>query len=135
MKIVFFILFVAAFALQSQADQLAYISKSDAQEAVAFLKKNPKLFLFCGCCSMEKPREVTVIKAEVTYTGYEEYYEVIITYKTASGNEVTEAIDLAYAWKKSMFRYHTIGKLLGLEHDPCVYIKDWDDPKNAKKNL
>jgi hypothetical protein len=112
------------------ADQLAYISKSEAEQA-AKLIKGKHVILFCGCCSNDAPVKVKVLKTEVKYTGYEDFYEVIITYKNAAGETVGESIDLAYVWVKSKKTTKTVGSVLGLEHDPCSEALDWKAyPKN-----
>ena len=81
MKKTFFVLIVMLFGISfSYADQLAYISKTDAERA-AKLIKGKKIILFCGCCGNITPEKVKVSSVEVKFTGYGEYYEVIITYK------------------------------------------------------
>lgn len=116
MKTTLFFLFALFFVQPLYADQLAYISKADAEKAVAYLLKHKKIILFCGCCDGSTPSPWKISNAEVRYTGFEEYYEVVITYKSQDGI-TTEAIDLAYVWEKKSRK--TIGELLGLEHDPC----------------
>ncbi len=101
------------------ADQLAYISKSDAEKA-AKLITGKNVVLFCGCCDGDTPQKVKVLKAEVQFTNYENYYEVYITFKNAAGDIVTEPIDLAYVWMLKKKKLQTIGKFLGLEHDFCM---------------
>lgn len=113
-------------SLAANADQLAYITKEQAEEAAEYLMKHPDIYLFCGCCSMVEPQKVKVIEAKALFTNYENYYEVEITYKGANGEEVHERIDLAYVWRKKLLSgYKTIGQLLDLEHDPCVNPKNW----------
>ena len=129
MKKYLFVLCVL-FASYSYADQLAYISKNDAEKAVEVISKLKKVYLFCGCCEMEKPIRAKLVKVYARYTGYEDYYEVVIDYINDKGKTVTEALDLAYVWRKKMGSFKTIGKLLNLEHDDCVNPKKWDKPKN-----
>ena len=119
----------------SQADQLAYISKSDAEAAVAKIKKMKSIYLFCGCCAIVQPEKVKVLEVTYAHTGYEDYYEVSIKYQTAEGKIETSPVDLAYIWKKGLLKSKTIGQMLGLEHDPCVNLKSWDDPENVEKDI
>jgi hypothetical protein len=120
-------IFVASF---SYADQLAYISKEDADKAVALISKMKTLYLFCGCCQMEKPIRANIVKVYAKHTGYEEYYEVYIDYINERGETLTEQpLDLAYVWRKKTGKYKTIGQLLELEHDYCVLPKNWDKPQ------
>lgn len=122
-------------SLTASADQLAYITKEQAEEAAEYLMKHPDVFLFCGCCSLVEPQKVKVVEAQALHTGYEDYYEVEIMYEGADGEYVYERIDLAYVWRKKCFKYKTIGAVFNLEHDPCVNPKEWDDPKHAEKDI
>ena len=110
------------------ADQLAYISKTDA-EVAAKLIEGKKVILFCGCCSGEEAIKVKVLKTEVRYTDYEDFYQVYITYKNSEGEIITKAIDLAYVWLKSKRKAKTVGQVLGLEHDPCSEAITWKSIK------
>ncbi len=128
------ILFLAISTL-SFADQLAYISKADADRAVAKVEKLKSVFLFCGCCSLTEPVKVKPIKVYAIHTGYEEYWEVYIQYLDEDGITRDEPLDLAYVWKKGLFGYKTIGAMLDLEHDYCVKPKDWNNPKKQEKDI
>ncbi len=119
------LLIVASSASFSYADQLAYISKLDADQAAEVISKLKHVYLFCGCCSVVEPVRVKPVNVYTRHTGYENYWEVIIEYKGKDGNIVENALDLAYVWKKKRKKYQTIGEMLGLEHDPCVYLPDW----------
>lgn len=134
MRVFLFSLFVL-FSFASQADQLAYISKQDAERAAEKINKMSSVYLFCGCCSLVEPEKVKVIEAKVQHTGYENYYEVILTCEKENGERIEKALDLAYVWKKTLFGHKTIGKLLKLEHDPCVPLKKWNDPKYIEKDI
>lgn len=127
MRTVFLILFLAL-AGQVKADQLAYITQQQAEKAAEYLMKHPNIYLFCGCCSLQEPQKVKVIEAQALCTGYENYYEVQIMYEGDDGEYVYEKVDLAYVWRKKFFKYKTIGQIMSLDHDPCVYPKDWDNP-------
>jgi hypothetical protein len=131
MKNLLTILFLAVSTL-SFADQLAYISKADADRAVTKLEKMKTIYVFCGCCSMVEPVKVKPIKVYAVFTDYEEYWEVYIQYIDENGITQDEALDLAYVWKKGLFGYKTIGSLLDLEHDYCVKPKDWNNPKKQE---
>lgn len=112
----FLVFFISILSTTVFADQLAYISRSEAEQASNYIRKHKKLILFCGCCDGSEPLLVKVTQVEVRYTGYETFYEVVITYQTESGLK-SEAIDLAYVWDKK--RRKTLGELLNLQHDPC----------------
>ncbi|MGV6861534.1 MAG: hypothetical protein ACWA41_07165 [Putridiphycobacter sp.] len=113
--------------LNVKADQLAYISKADAEKAVAYLQKNKKVILFCGCCSGVDAEKVKVTAVEARYTNYENYYEVYITYKDKANKKEpkTVPVDLAYLWVKHNGIVQTLGKVLDLDHDPCTESVSW----------
>lgn len=131
MKTVLLTLFIAISSL-TYADQLAYISKADADRAVAKIEKMKMIYLFCGCCSLTEPVKIQPIKVYAKHTGYEEYWEVYVQYLDEDGITRDEPLDLAYVWKKGLFKYRTIGQVLDLDHDTCTYIKDWDKAKEEE---
>ena len=107
------------------ADQLAYISKAQADEAVAFISTLNKVYLFCGCCEIRKPEKVKPVKVYAKHTGHASYYEVHLEYTDETGKIKTTPLDLAYVWYRKLRKYNTIGDALKLEHDRCVYLRDW----------
>lgn len=129
------IAFILMMSFTSKADQLAYISKEQAEEAAEYLMKHTTVYLFCGCCSMQEPEKVKVIDAVAMHTGYENYYEVEIKFEGVNGEIRTHKIDLAYVWRKRLFGYKTIGAVFGLEHDFCVNPKNWNDSKNNETDI
>lgn len=134
MKKILTLLFLAI-SMLSFADQLAYISKIDADRAVSKIEKMKSIYLFCGCCSLVKPVKIKPTKVYAVFTEYEQYWEVYVQYIDEDGNTHDEPLDLAYVWKKSIFKYKTIGSLLDLEHDYCVKPKDWNNPKMQEKDI
>jgi hypothetical protein len=118
-KIILSLFTLFVFHSAALADQLAYLSKADADRAAAFLEKQKKVGFFCGCCDDNEIEAVKISGVEVKYTGYEQYYEVFIMYKF-KGEQKSVAVDLAYLWVKTKgVGLQTVGKALGLEHDPC----------------
>lgn len=106
------------------ADQLAYISKSQAAEAVEFLEKKKYVYLFCGCCDNETPEKVKIEHVSYRHTCYEDYYEVVLYYISENGEVDEKGIDLAYVWyKKRRKQGKTIAKILKYEHDSCKKLK------------
>ena len=136
MKKVLLALFLSVVGF-AQADQLAYISKEKAEEVAEYLNKGKVVYLFCGCCTLTEPEKVRVESAKAVYTGYEDYWEVEITYETTDGKTGSrqERIDLAYVWIKGLFGHKTLGQKFNMTHDYCVKLKDWDDPANVEKDI
>lgn len=100
------------------ADQLAYLSKADADRAAAFIDGVKKLAIYCGCCDNQEMEVVKVKGTEVKFTGYEQFYEVYVMY-SYQGELKSVPVDLAYVWVKVKGQLQTVGQVLGLEHDPC----------------
>lgn len=103
-----------------KADQLAWLSKENAEKGADIINNSELVYLFCGCCDDEAGELITIINVEVSYTGTDDYYEVIIEFEDAYGEYQSEAVDLAYVWTYNEDgERKTIGQLMGLEHDPC----------------
>lgn len=133
MRVILVTIFIAIASL-SFADQLAYISKDNAEEAASYISKMKYVYLFCGCCSLVEPKKVKVVGATFRYTGYENYYEVYLQYEDELGKVSETPLDLAYVWKKRFLGYKTIGELMHLDHDPCVRPKDWNRLKHIEQD-
>jgi len=125
MKKLILLLSVIISSHQLFADQLAYLSKENAEKAVTYILKHKKVINYCGCCSDGDPLKVKVIKAEARFTNYENYYEVYITYKDEKKQPKEIPVDLAYLWTKYKGNVVTVGKVLHLEHDSCVDTINW----------
>jgi len=100
------------------ADQLAYLSKKDADRGAEVIERAKKIGLFCGCCDNDKNKIVKISGVEVKHTGYENYFEIFVMYKEHGENK-SVPVDLAYVWIKSKGKIQTVGQVLGLQHDPC----------------
>lgn len=114
MKFLLALLCCVGFSLMSKADQLSFLSKEDATRAASFIQTQKWIYLYCGCCDYEKPVKIKPTKAAVAYTGTEDYYEVIVTYK---GKKYP--LDFAYVWYKTKKAFETVGSYLHLQHDKC----------------
>lgn len=119
MKTFVLLLLFVGFATFAKADQLAYLSKEDAEKAATFIRTQKALYLYCGCCDGDTPTKIKPISVEVRYTNYENYYELVLTYKDENGQTQTTEIDLAYVWFKRKKKMLTVGTEMLLEHDPC----------------
>lgn len=102
------------------ADQLQWLSKTDAERAAKYIKKQGKVFLFCGCCDGEHYRKIRPYSTAVKQVENSDKYEVIVTWYTAkNGAPLSEPVDLAYVWVRKKKNWYTVGQILRLEHDPC----------------
>lgn len=131
MKKVTFIFVVLLFLgiVNAKADQLAWITKAQAQKAVKLLKKQRWLVLYCACCDGDEKKKVKI--KNVTYRHplmqgkpQKEYYTVVVTAKI-DGKWKEMELDLAYAHVKKKRQAHCLGKVLGFECDPCTKPFSW----------
>lgn len=119
-----FILVISLLACSSSsfADQLAYITKEQAEMTVAYFtdKGIEEVALWCACCDKDLKVKVAVVNVYYKYTGYEKYYQVYITGTTLKGKFIDEGVDLAYVHVRKGKRWYCLGKELGFECDPCT---------------
>ena len=111
----------------AKADELAWLSKDQAEMAVNFFKKHgiKKAIFWCACCDGERPRKIAITKVYYRNTASKEYYEVVIEGKDEKGSLVKEAVDLAYVHVPSGVKANCLGKELGFECSPCTASFLW----------
>jgi len=120
--LLFVLLFTAFF---SRADQLQALSQKQAEKAVAYLKKEPIVILWCSCCDNEIAMKVTVNEVFYKKDIDGKYYSVILKGRDESGKEVEEYLDLAYVFVKKGQKAKSLGKVLKFECDPCTQPFNW----------
>jgi|688.fasta_scaffold80928_1 hypothetical protein len=125
----------AFFITYIKADQLALIDKANAIKAVEFLRLNSDVVLFCGCCDGDIKKKIHVYQAIYKQDPkYKEYYEVSITYEY-QGDSIAgwEPLDLAYVHTKINGLWTPLGKVIGMECDPCVepFVFEAQIPNNV----
>lgn len=87
-KIAVFIL-ILTFTLTAFADQAAYITKDQAERAVALLQGKTQIKHHCAPCDDKSIRTEEIETIEAAPAGYEDFWEVKIN---------GEGIDLAYVY-------------------------------------
>ncbi len=87
-KIAVFIL-VLTFTLTAFADQAAYITKDEAERAVALLKGKTQIKHYCEPCDDKSITTQEIETIEAVPAGYEDFWEVKVN---------GEGIDLAYVY-------------------------------------
>jgi hypothetical protein len=127
MKKIFFILILVLASKLCIADQLAYITKEQAEKTVQFIKDYgiSKLILWCACCENDIPLKVEINKVFYRYTGYEEYYEIVVEGRKENGDYFASTVDLAYVHIQSGSKANCLGKELGFECTPCTIPFLW----------
>lgn len=120
-KLLFIVLIVFAVKL-SYSDQLAWITKEQAEKTVAYFEDEgiTQVVLWCACCNNDKKVKVTVSKIFYRRTAEPDYYEVVLEGITDRGNFVSDPVDLAYVHIKRGSKWRCLGKELGFECDPCT---------------
>lgn len=112
----------------AKADQLALVSREQAEKAVAYLKKESVAVLWCSCCESDTMRRVTINEVFIKETKDGKYYSVVLKGRDEQGKEVEEYLDLAYIFVKKGNKGQALGKVLKFECDPCVKPFNWDMP-------
>ena len=112
----------------AKADQLALISREQAEKAVAYLKKEAIAVLWCSCCDGDPMKRVTINEVFMKQTDDGKYYSVVLKGRDEEGKEVEEYLDLAYVFVKKGSKGQSLGKVLKFDCDPCVKPFDWAVP-------
>lgn len=105
-----------------KADQLAYITRKQAAKTAKYLKNNQvkEIVLFCGCCKDDVKKKIYVTNVFYRYTGYENYYEVVMEGYDETGYGYSEAVDLAYVHIPINNSWRCLGRMLRFDCDPCT---------------
>jgi hypothetical protein len=111
----------------AKADQLAWLSKEQAEMTVQFFQEYgiDKAIYWCACCDDDIPKIISITNVFYRYTGTEEYYEVVIEGNDQNGTPISEPVDLAYVHIPSGPKANCLGKELGFECSPCTVPFLW----------
>ena len=106
----------------AKADQLALITKYQAEKTVQYFKVHgiDKAIFWCACCDGDSIRKIAITKVYYRNTVTKEYYEVVIEGIDENGGLINEAVDLAYVHVLSGQKANCLGKKLGFECSPCT---------------
>lgn len=110
----------------AKADQLAALTREQAEKAVAYLKKESSVILWCSCCENEGVKRVTINEVFIKADQDGKYYSVVLKGRDDNGKEIEEYLDLAYVFVKKGSKGHSLGKVLKFKCDPCVKPFDWN---------
>lgn len=105
------------------SDQLAWITKEQAEKTVAYFEDNDidQVVLWCACCDNDVKTKVKVTR--VYYRKVKEssdYYEIVIKGKYMNKEKLEDAFDLAYVHVPVDGQWQCLGKELKFECDPCT---------------
>ncbi len=104
------------------SDQLAWISKEQAEKTVEYFNENniKSVVLWCACCDNDSKMKVKISRIYYKAVSGYSYYEVWIEGKDKDGKRLKQSVDLAYVHVKKNGEYSCLGKLLEFECDPCT---------------
>lgn len=108
------------FSMTAFADQAAYITKAEAEKAVALLKGKKQIKHHCAPCDDKSIETEDIQTVEISKTGYQDYWEVKVNGK---------GVDLAYIYletKKGKWKNVAIELDIGVSGVPKFL------PKTAK---
>ena len=108
---------LAVLAVNVLADQAAYITKSEADKAAAFLKDKKQLRHYCAPCDDKGDRVEDIVDVTAVKVDYQNYWEVQVNGK---------GIDLAYVYFQTKN-----GKWKNLAKE--LHVKVHDVPKTLPK--
>jgi hypothetical protein len=122
MKKLLFIVLIAFAVKLSYADQLAWITKEQADLTVAYFEDEniKQVVLWCACCDNDRKVKVKISKIFYRQTAEPDYYEVVIEGLTDRGTFVNNPVDLAYVHIKRDGKWRCLGKELEFKCDPCT---------------
>jgi len=114
------VLLIFILSIYCKADQLAYITKTQAEKAASFLKQQKELIIWCACCDNDTKKRIELINTTSEPAGYEDYYKITIEGIDLNGELITEEVDLAYVHYIKDDMAYCVGSELGFECDPCT---------------
>ena len=110
------------------ADDLQYMSEVQAKKTVELLQKQKYVLLYCSCCAegYDTKTYVKIESVSYRYTGYQEFYEVLVEGVDSNGNKVLETIDLAYTYIQKKKKGDCVGLVLKFFCMPCEKHVKWE---------
>lgn len=122
-------------AFAAKADQLAWITLSQAKAAAAFLQNQSSVIAWCACCESGDKTLIRITNAYYQHADNpNEFYEVYITGTDGDGNEVNTSFDLAYLHYNKNGMAVSVGTGLGFACDPCTPPFKWPHSGGTSSN-
>ena len=114
----FFVICAAEFLY---SDQLAWISKSQAEQTIDYFKENDitQVILWCACCENDPKVLVNITKIYYRKAESSGYYEVFIE-GTSTYGSIKQPVDLAYVHIQRGIKWYCLGRKLKFDCDPCT---------------
>lgn len=103
------------------ADQLSYITKSQADSAISVLKNHSEVLLWCSCCDKDPKVVIKIKDLKLNIVGQNKnYYQIVVVGIDKTGKEMKYDIDLAYTHIFKNGKWYSLGQELGFKCDPCT---------------
>ena len=117
------------FYTHAKADQLAWISKEQAEKTIEFFETNEisEVVLWCGCCDNGLVQKITITNIFFRYTGTDQFYEIVIEGFDEMNEDYSNAVDLAYVHIQAEGFAYCLGLALEFECDPCIPPFEWPE--------
>lgn len=127
MKKALLILFLLVSVTSIYSDQLAWITKEQAQKTVDYFEEHEitQVVLWCACCDNDYKLMVNVSNVYFKPASDPQYYEVYIEGTKYSGGGIKGPVDLAYVHIQKGTKWKCLGTILGFECDPCTKPFKW----------
>lgn len=123
MKKIILIAILTYCAGYTYSDQLAWITKEQAEKTVHYFdeKNISQVILWCACCDNDPKTPVEITNVFFKPAEDPQYYEVWIEgTNVLLGQVISQPVDLAYVHVKRGTKWRCLGKELKFECDPCT---------------
>ena len=122
MKKILLVLFLALAVQSIYSDQLAWLSKEQADKTVQYFQDNDidQVILWCACCDKDYKMMVNLSTIYYKPASDPNYYEVYIEGTNYTGGGIKQTVDLAYVHVQKGSKWHSVGELMKFECDPCT---------------
>lgn len=117
---------VPAVTMPLVADQLAWVTRAQADRAVRLLKGQREILLHCPCIQGDPKTYVTLLEVHARPASDKTHFEVWIKGCDRKGRPIEQGVDLAYVFIPDGAQAKCVGKALYLPCDPCTKRLAWD---------
>lgn len=120
MKLLVVLLLLFGTDVVPEPSRLELLSKTDAENAAAYIRRQQKVFFYCDCCEETKPVKIRPERVKVQRADDSDLYNVIVFWTPVrQGIPISRPVDLANVWVKKKFKYMTVATALNLKYNSC----------------
>ena len=131
-----FLITLTLITINSYADQLAVLSKEQAQKTLQFLKQNniSEAILWCACCTNDPKTKISLSNITIKNAGTPEEYYVVFEGRLNNGQQYNKYVDLAYVYIQSGNLAKCLCQILNFKCDPCTIPFAWIENNQSLQN-